>query len=188
MNKNSIAGITLFIGVFEFTMFMIISEALRPTYSVSTNYISDLGVGANSYIFNYSIMGLGAFTVVTALIILSIRKNTILPYTILLIGIGAFGVGLFNENSPYGLHTIFSLITFLFSGISAVVAVTWARGPYRYISLAIGLIILVAVGLYATSHYLGLGAGGMERMIVYPTLLWGMAFSGYLMGLNRKSP
>ncbi len=48
MNKNSIAGIALFIGVFEFTMFMIISEALRPTYSVSTNYISDLGVGANS--------------------------------------------------------------------------------------------------------------------------------------------
>jgi hypothetical protein len=28
---------------------------------------------------------------------------------------------------------------------------------------------------------LGLGVGGMERMIVYPILMWGAGFGGYLM-------
>ncbi len=187
MNKQSIAGILLFIGAFQFFIFMTISEALRPSYSVNLNYISDLGVGANAYIFNYSIISLGILVIISAIALASINRRKILPYTVILIGIGAMGVGIFNENAPYHLHDYVSLITFLFSGISAIVAVTWAKGPFRALSAIVGIFILVAMGLYIENIYYSLGPGGMERMIVYPTILWGMAFSGYLIGPNRGS-
>src|SRR5438093_1099036 len=38
------AGLFLFAGTVQFAIGMIIAEAVDPTYSVSTNYISDLGV------------------------------------------------------------------------------------------------------------------------------------------------
>ncbi|MCX9076244.1 MAG: hypothetical protein OIN88_16610 [Candidatus Methanoperedens sp.] len=40
---------------------------------------------------------------------------------------------------------------------------------------------LAALVLYGSDIYLGLGPGGMERMIAYPVLLWGTGFGGYLM-------
>ena len=43
---------------------------------------------------------------------------------------------------------------------------------------------LVATVLYGTDTYLGLGQGGMERMVVYPVLIGGVAFGGYLMALG----
>ena len=32
--------------------------------------------------------------------------------------------------------------------------------------------------------FLGLGKGGMERMIAYPALLWAVGFGGYLIGYS----
>jgi hypothetical protein len=37
------------------------------------------------------------------------------------------------------------------------------------------------------SGYLGLGVGGMERMIVYPILIWMIGFGGGLIALPEKS-
>jgi hypothetical protein len=39
----------------------------------------------------------------------------------------------------------------------------------------------LALVLGALGFDLGLGAGGMERMIIYPIIIWGLAFGGYLM-------
>jgi len=39
--------------------------------------------------------------------------------------------------------------------------------------------------MYIGDIYLSLGPGGMERMIVYPVLLWVIGFSGYLMSLKN---
>jgi hypothetical protein len=44
---------------------------------------------------------------------------------------------------------------------------------------------LVATVLYGSHVYLGLGAGGMERMVVYPVLLWSIGFGGYLMAIGQ---
>jgi hypothetical protein len=41
--------------------------------------------------------------------------------------------------------------------------------------------------LFASGNYFGLGRGGMERLIAYPTLLWSVAFGGYLMGESDKT-
>jgi hypothetical protein len=34
--------------------------------------------------------------------------------------------------------------------------------------------------------FLGIGPGGMERMIVYPAIIWLVGFSGYLIALSKK--
>jgi len=48
------------------------------------------------------------------------------------------------------------------------------------------VVTLLALVLYASSTYLGLGEGGMERMIAYPALIWIAGFGAYLMG--RQEP
>jgi hypothetical membrane protein len=45
--------------------------------------------------------------------------------------------------------------------------------PFSVISVILGLITLGALVLFMVGMDLGLGVGGMERMIVYPILMWG---------------
>jgi hypothetical membrane protein len=103
-----------------------------------------------------------------------------------LAGIGAMGVGLFPETTGVW-HGIFSLIVFLFAGLSAVVTARFQKTPMFYFSIVLGFVTLGALLLYVGSVYLGLGPGGMERMIVYPVLLWSVAFGGHLMATEQTS-
>ena len=60
---------------------------------------------------------------------------------------------------------------------------SWIKSPFRFLSLAVGLFIAAAIFLYIEKMYLGIGVGGMERMIVDPALFWGLGLSSYLMGM-----
>lgn len=44
--------------------------------------------------------------------------------------------------------------------------------PFTVINVVLGLTALAALGLFAARIYLGLGRGGMERMIACPILMW----------------
>jgi hypothetical protein len=46
---------------------------------------------------------------------------------------------------------------------------------------------LAALALFAGNTYLGLGAGGMERMIFYPAMIWTLGFGAYLLGEEGRS-
>lgn len=174
------AGLLLFGGIAEFAIGLTIAEAVQPGYSVSRNEISDLGIGPASPIFNGAIILVGLAVLFSSRFLLRAAEDLILAVPIALAGIGAIGVGIFTED--YGIvHSIFSLITFLFAGVSAILAFRIIRPPLRYISVALGVFSLAALGLYVSKTYLGLGAGGMERMIVWPVLVWGLAFGGYLL-------
>ena len=97
-----------------------------------------------------------------------------------LAGIGALGVGLFPETTGI-VHSIFSLVVFLFAGLSALVTARFQKKPLFYFSIILGLVTLAAEVLRIGNEYLGLGPGGMERMVAYPVLLWAVGFGGYLM-------
>jgi len=172
MPLNKIAGYLVLIGASQFLLLMIVSEALYPGYSVKYNYISDLGVGKTGIIFNTSIMIMGIMVMVAS-ILLDARKY----YTplLFLVGLGAFLVGAFPETT--GLpHLLASLITFLFGGISAI-AVSIRR---NYFWAVLGSVTLFALVLYIAKDYGPLGTGGMERIIVYPEIIWGISFGTYL--------
>lgn len=175
------AGLFLFAGTTQFAIGLILAEAVDLTYSVRSNYISDLGMRVGAPIFNGSIILLGITAFLTSWFLYRAFADRILMIVVVLAGIGAIGVGVFTE--AYGIiHTIVSFITFLFAALSAILAFRVLRPPFSYLSIVLGLSSLVALGLFASDTYLGLGVGGMERMIVYPVLAWGIGFGGLLMG------
>jgi hypothetical membrane protein len=183
------AGLTLFLGTVQFAIGLTIAEIVYPNYSVAANYISDLGVGtAAAPIFDGSIILLGALLVLCSWFVLRAYHDRLLMVALAVAGIGAAGVGIFTEGSPFGLHSAFSLVTFVSAALATIFAFRVVHAPLRYLSVVFGVVSFAALGLYVTSNYLGLGAGGMERMIVWPVLVWGIGFGGYLLGMTSPSP
>lgn len=194
-SKTRMAGALLFIGIVQFMFGMLLAELLYPNYSVSLNYISDLGatcrdtcviVQPSSVIFNTSVSLLGLLLLATAYYLWKASTSTVLTILVTLTGVGALGVGFFPETAGF-IHHIFSLITFLFAGLSALAAYKLEKRPLSYMSVLMGLVTLAALALYVSHVYLGLGNGGMERMIVYPVLLWAVGFGGHLMASDSSS-
>ncbi len=95
-------------------------------------------------------------------------------------GLGAISVGMFTETAGF-LHVIVSFIAFFFAGLGAIAASKVVKEPFSYFSILMGIASITALVLYGTNIFLGLGPGGMERMIAYPVLLWSISFGGYLM-------
>ncbi|MFX1517685.1 MAG: DUF998 domain-containing protein [Promethearchaeota archaeon] len=63
-SQGKVAGVLFFIAVTQFVLGLTIAEALYPGYSVSDNYISDLGIGPLSIIFNSSVFLLGLLLII----------------------------------------------------------------------------------------------------------------------------
>jgi len=185
-DDRKVAGALLFVGSVQFLLFLIIAESLYLGYSVSENYISDLGVGTTSLVFNSSVFLLGVTVVAGAYFFQRSFDSKLLSILFAITGFGAMGVGLFPENFGI-LHAVASLITFLFGGLSAIMSYKLQRPPLSYFSVLLGALSLVALALFGSRTYLGIGKGGMERMIAYPTLLWAVGFSSYLMNYSRKT-
>lgn len=185
-DNRKIAGLLLVIGGVLCTLGMIVAEALYPGYSTSENYISDLGVGPSALVFNSSIFLLGVLAVCSAYFIQKTFNFKLFSILTAITGIGAIGVGLFTEDAG-AIHAVFSLITFLFAGISAIVSYKLEKPPLSYLSVVLGTMSLVALVLFASGSYLDLGKGGMERMIVYPALLWTISFGGHLIGDSKDT-
>ena len=188
------AGTILFVGVGQFAFCFALAEIYYPGYDVSVQTISDLGatckggvckfVQPSSDIFNASIVLLGVMLLFTAYFLWKGCGSKALTLFEGLSGIGCIGVGTFNES--YGAaHVFFSAFTFFSIGIQALFVFKVAKAPFSYFSAVAGVITLVALVLYGTDTYLGLGQGGMERMIVYPVLIGGLAFGGYLMAAGE---
>ena len=95
------------------------------------------------------------------------------------------GVGIFPESFEV-LHKIVSFITFFFGAISAIVSYKLQKSPLSYLAVVLGLLSLISLALFGLGIYLGLGVGGMERMIAYPTLLWALGFGGHLIGSSES--
>lgn len=196
------AGVALFLGVVQFAIFEMIAEFVYPGYSVSAKYISDLGPPCSGgaacpshiswLIFDPSIAVLGLFVLVSAYFLYRAFRWKPLAGLMGVAGIGALGVGIFNETAPFMLHDIFSLITFIGIGLAAVVSYRFQRAPLSYFAVILGVITLVSLVLYIPgtgTDYGGIfdiGPGGLERMIVYPVLFWSIAFSGHLMAMDSK--
>jgi hypothetical membrane protein len=184
-SSGKVAGALFFIAASQFVLGLVIAEALYSGYSVSSNYISDLGVGSSSMIFNSSVFLLGLLLMIGTYFLQRAFNFKALTVLLVLTAIGAMGVGVFTEHSGT-IHSVVSLIAFLFSGLSAIASYKLVRPPFSVIAVILGLMDLAALALFFGGTYFGLGAGGMERMIVYPILMWGAGFGGHLIAHSEK--
>jgi hypothetical membrane protein len=184
----TIAGVTILMGI-------ITAEALYPTtFTTGGNEISDLGgtrppnsliFQPSAMIFDLSMIAIGVLMIAGSSFVHRVfgRRSVTIPMTVL--GIAALGVGLFpgNTGAP---HAIFAMVTFVAGGVAAISAARVTPAPFRLISLALGAVSLLTLASYILlgdrSPMAEFGIGGIERWIVYPVILWVIAFGGYLSG------
>jgi hypothetical membrane protein len=192
-DNRLLSGSLFFIGAAQFVLALIIAEALYPGYSIANNAISDLGAHcrneAGAYvchiyqpsatIFDLSVIVLGAALILAAL---TGRRlfGTVPTILIIISGCGAIGVGMFPETTD-GLHFACADIAFIFAALSAIASYSFERKPLSYFSVVLGITTFSAIALLITNNFLGLGYGGMERLIVYPILIWALGLGGSLL-------
>lgn len=182
-DDRRMTGLLVWLAVAQFLVFLVVAEAVddrTPAYNVGTNYISDLGVGSGAPVFNGSIIVLGILLLLAVYFGFRTFHDWFLTIALLLAGGGAIGVGVFTEDFP-GIHTVVSFLTFFGTGLAAIVAYRITKPPLSYVGVIAGVLSFLALGLFASETYLGLGVGGMERMIVLPVIGWALAFGGSLL-------
>lgn len=194
-SREQLAGIIFFVAVTQFILCLTMAEALYPGYSVSANYVSDLGVGPSAIVFNSSVFVLGLLIAFGAYFLGNASNFKIIRVLLFLMAVGAMGVGILTKDFTAG-HGVVSSMAFFFSGLSAITSSRLMKKPLLLMCILLGAMTLAALALfsigivesgsasstvaYDSVFYLGLGPGGMERMIIYPSLMWLALFGGQL--------
>ena len=176
-NHYRYAAFMLLFGDIEFFIFLNIAGFLDKGYSISNNTISHLGIDSLPYIFNIAIIVLGLSEIAASMLL----KKYSRAFLILLFtgGIGAMGVGMFNEHFGH-IHLLFALLAFLSPSILSFFAMMKNKNILGYEWALMGSISIAALILYISGIYLGLGNGGMERMVMIPELIWVFQFAAVL--------
>jgi hypothetical membrane protein len=191
-----LAGATILMGI-------VTAEALYPApYDTGENTVSGLGSTwqpgdevrePSATIFNLTMVFSGLMIAAGSALIP--RLGRALRIAIGILGAAVFLVGLFpgevvnGEPSTEGVHPLVAMLAFVSGGVAAVLAFRVTVPPFRYLSLALGLICLTALVL---NGWLGddskLGEGGVERWVAYPVVLWIVALGSYLLGSSASDP
>jgi hypothetical membrane protein len=198
-------GPLLYVSSIQYFLFQfLVSLRWSPAYSLSRDTISDLGNTAcgrfnGRYVcsplhslMNLSFVALGLTMIVgSALLEHALKKTSGSTSAFASMAIGGFGVvlvGLFPENSISALHGLGSAMPFLIGNAGVVVAGCSLQMPLalRVYTLCTGAGALVSLGLYASTHFLGLREGGIERVVAYPQTIWLVVFGAYRLVIWRN--
>ncbi len=182
--SKQIAGFFLFLAAAQFLLLLIVAESLYPNYSVANNYISDLGVGSTAIILNTSVFLRGLFIILSAYFCMKAFGDKVFSSILGVAGLAMLGIALFPETTS--LHIPFAITAFFFASVAILATYRIAKPPLPYLAAVLGVIALIALIFFVTQIDLGIGKGGMERMITYPIMIWGLALGGYLMSPAKK--
>ena len=182
-----LSGVLLFSLAAQFMTVIMLGASMAPGYDLAGGAISDLGViDETQVLFNASLIAVGALNLVAGYLLYRAHHRPWIMGIFVIAALGAAGAGLVPLDAS-GLHGMFALAAFLFFNVEALAVGTLVNGPMRVISriaglVGIGFVVLMAIGDSGNPGVFGpIGHGGAERMIVYPVMLWLMAFGGYLM-------
>ena len=182
-----VAGVLLFVLAAGFMTMIMAAASMAPGYDFQGGAISDLGViGETATLFNVSLLAVGLLNISGGYLLYRGHGRAWLLGIYVMAGLGAIGAGLVPLNAS-GFHGIFALVAFLFFNVEALSGAALATGPMRWVSAVAGLVglafvIIMVIGDAGNPWVFGsIGHGGAERLIVYPAMLWMMAFGGYLM-------
>jgi hypothetical membrane protein len=203
----AVAGVLYSSAGFVLLMGIITAETKYPIFRHYTTRqeISDLGGTRPPYglvtqpsamIFDTTILIAGVLLLAGAFALWRLYRDRVLTVVSSLFGAGVLGVGIFPGNtSP---HPFFAMIAFVFSAVTALAVFRVTSAPFRFMSLSVGLLSLIALiagELGDNSPVVkSIGIGGVERWVVFPIILWLAFFGGYLlasrhrMELDRRGP
>jgi hypothetical membrane protein len=195
----AVAGVLYSCAGFVLLMGIITAETKYPVFRHYTTRqeISDLGgtrpphglvTQPSAMIFDTTMLIAGVLLLAGAFALWRLYRNRLLTVVSTLFGAGALLVGIFPGNTTP--HPFVSMIAFVFSALTAVVVFRVTSAPFRFMSLAVGLLSLVAL----VASMLGdnspivksIGIGGVERWVVFPIILWLVFFGGYLLASGHR--
>lgn len=192
------AGALFFLSGALIWMGIVTAEIFYPSgYSIASSMISTLGASPppnslvfepSANIFDYSLLFAGILIISGSYLIRKIRGIPLLIWSLMLMGFGVLGVGIFPAFHKY-IHPLVALAAFLFGGVAAVLSARAMPSPFRYLSLGLGLttLLFLGLGIFADSLVVPiLGNGGTERWVAYPIMIWLIGFGGVLMGLGNS--
>jgi hypothetical membrane protein len=188
-----LAGSMFFVLAAGFLTIIMLGASIAPAYDYAGGAISDLGrIGDTALLFNGTLVALGVLNIVGGVLFHRVHGRPVVLGWFLVAGIGAIGAGLFPLGSS-GLHGLFALAAFLAFNIQALATAWVVRGAMRIISAGAGMVglafvVLMVIGDAGNPAVFGpIGHGGAERMIVYPSMLWLLALSGYLIHADEAA-
>lgn len=186
------------LSVEYFIIQVVVALDWKPAYSVTKNTISDLGntncgIYGGNYIcsplhnlMNLAFICLGIFMIFGSLLIYQEFKETSFSLVgfsfMLMAGIGTVLVGLFPENTISTTHIIGAFLPFFIGNIGIVIlgSVLVLPKSLRIYTLLTGIIALIALVFFISNTFLGIGKGGMERIVAYPQTVWLIVFGVYI--------
>jgi hypothetical membrane protein len=198
-DKYPLIGPTFWIISIQFFIVeIIVSHGWPVPYNFSADAISDLGNSAcglysGRYVcspyftwMNVSFVVLGATMIAgSTLIYQEFAKSKLNKAAFTCMALAGFGtilVGIFPENTINLLHSAGALLPFLL-GNTALIIFGFSlglQGKFKTYTITSGVIALAALVLFTTHIYLGLGLGGMERLVAHPQTVWLIAFGVYM--------
>jgi hypothetical membrane protein len=205
LEKKRLAGTLLTIGALQWFFGVMIAEGLHQGYSLvpsqwipysnQIHYVSELGLGSTATIFNISTIILGLMVALASYLLYLKNKNVVFSSLLFICGVGATGVGVFPTNIQ-PIHGIFQLFALWFGAFSAILSYREQGAPPSFISAVLGVVSFVAsivffpyLGLGANdmSTFLGLGKGVMERIVIYPLILWVIVYGYHIAGRTSEN-
>jgi hypothetical membrane protein len=190
-DNKRIAGLLGFVACVQIILAIIICEAVYSGYSVGQQYISDLGnwslAGNYAAIFNVSIIFAGALGIASAYFIQQAFKNRLFTSLLMINTFCNILIGVFAEDISMPMHGISALIGLIFGLGATFMSSRFVKSPLSYAPIILGGVTLLAIVLQGSGFYLGLGLGGIERLEIYPYLLWVLGFGAYLIGESSNT-
>jgi hypothetical membrane protein len=195
--RRRTAGLALVALAGGFMTVIMLAASLAPGYDMGAAAISDLGVlPETAMLFNATLVVVGMLNIAAAILLFGPggrSRHTVLLAVFVAAGAGAIGAGVFplDTGAP---HSLSALVAFLAFNLQALGAAGYVRGPMRAVSVLAGaaglvFVVLMVIGDGGNAAAFGpIGHGGTERMIVYPAMLWMLAFGGYLMAEGDPAP
>jgi hypothetical membrane protein len=181
-----------------FAVQLFVALQWRPPYNLSRDTISDLGNTAcgtwnGRYVCSplHNLMNVSLVVLGITMTLGSVLVSRYFAYgsaskwgfaAMTISGLGVVTVGFFPENSVSAIHGLGAAIPFVLGNASLIILALSLKMPallrlYVFLSGVMALLGLVA---YASSHDLGLGEGGIERVVAYPQTVCLVVIGFYL--------
>ena len=134
----------------------------------------------NATLYNASVVILGLLMLLSVYFIQKAFKSIILSAFIALAGIGTIGVGLLTYASTE--YYVFAGIGYIFFALAAIMSYKFEKAPLTYLSVILGVIALVSLGLWAGNIELGPGIKVTPIIIDMAMMLWLSGFGAHIIG------
>jgi len=183
------AGVLFVFSGSAFILLVTFLESIYPGYSVHANAISDLlAIGRQTSTVGEPVAFLIAMSWIAGSYYL-FRGTGMKTQLILnaLPGAGLLLAVLSPENVNVAIHSVGAILAFVVGSVVVILSYRSITTWFRYFSLILGMISLFSVVLEFGAYYSPLvqqtlGAGGTERLIIYPIVLWLIGYGNYLLG------